>query len=71
MSTNKDIRLGMVDAGISHGELCRRIEEKTGMEISPQYFSKTLSGDYQSTKAQRILRTAREILGEISGKEMS
>lgn len=68
MSTNKDIRLGMVIAEISSDELRRRIEKKAGMEISPQYFSKTLSGDYHSTKSQRILREARKILEEINGR---
>ena len=68
MSTNKDIRLGMVIAEIKSEELRRRIEKKTGMEISTQYFSKTLSGKYRSEKAQRILRVAREILAEINGR---
>lgn len=68
MSTNKDIRLCMVIAELSPGELRRRVEERTGMEISPQYFSKTLSGDYHSTKSQRILREARKILEEINGR---
>lgn len=69
MSTNKDIRYGMVDAELSPGELRRRVEERTGMKITPQYFSKTLAGEYHSTKSQRILREARKILEEINGKE--
>lgn len=69
MSTNKDIRYGMIDAKLSPGELRRRVEERAGMEISPQYFSKTLAGEYHSTKSQRILREAREILEEINGRE--
>ena len=69
MSTNKDIRYGMLDAELSPGELRRRVEERAGMEISPQYFSKTLAGDYHSTKAERILREARKILEEINRRE--
>lgn len=71
MSTNKDIRLGMVDAEISPGEMRKEIEERTGMEISPQYFSKAMAGTYHSIKSERVLRTAREILGEINRKEMT
>ena len=67
MSTNKDIRYGMIDARLSCGELRRRVEDRTGMEISLPYFSKTLSGEYHSTKAQRILCEARKILEEING----
>ena len=69
MSTNNDIRHGMVDAELSPGELRRRVEERAGMEITPQYFSKTLAGEYHSTKAQHILREARKILKEINGGE--
>lgn len=68
MSTNNDIRHGMVDAELSPGELRRRVEERAGMEITPQYFSKTLAGEYHSTKSQHILREARKILEEINNK---
>ena len=67
MSTNKDIRHGMIDAELSLNELCRRIEERSGEKTSASYFTRALEGRYHSAKSERALREARKILVEING----
>lgn len=67
MSTNKDIRHGMIDAELSLNELCRKIEERSGEKTSASYFTRALDGRYHSEKSERALREARKILEEING----
>lgn len=69
MSTNKDIRHGMIDAELSLNELCRKIEERSGEKTSASYFTRALDGRYHSEKSERALREARKILCEINGRE--
>lgn len=67
MSTNKDIRHGMIDAELSLNELCRMIEERSGEKTSASYFTRALDGRYHSEKSERALLEARKILWEING----
>ena len=67
MSTNKDIRHGMIDAELSLNELCRMIEERSGEKTSASYFTRALDGRYHSEKSERALLEARKVLWEING----
>lgn len=51
----KNVRKVQIDLGISQVQLCRLLEEKTGLRIEPTYLQKILTGQRQGASIKRAL----------------